>query len=380
MSSFKRFRSPVWLAAGFLGTPGIAAATNYGLNLPVGVTEISARVYGLHMLILWICVAIAVVVFSAMFYSIWKHRKSQGAKAAHFHENVGVEVVWTLIPFLILIGMAIPATRVLIAMEDTSNTDLTIKVTGYQWKWHYDYVGEEVGFFSNMSTARAEILGLVDKGEHYLRDVDNPLVLPVGKRVRLLLTADDVIHAWWVPELALKKDAIPGFINELWTRIDEPGVYRGQCAELCGRDHAYMPIVVVALEEAAWETWMNEQRGQRAGTQALVDTLDAEGGDVLALRMEDGKRVHDAHCAACHQVSGEGIPGVFPAIRGSSIALGSLDAHLDIVLRGKPGTSMPAFGTQLNDDDLASVLTYQRNAWGNASGEVVLTEQVSAAR
>jgi cytochrome c oxidase subunit 2 len=361
----------MWL----LALPGVAAANNYGLNMPVGVTEISARVYGLHMLIFWICVIIGVVVFAVMFYSIFKHRKSLGAKPASFHENTAVEVAWTLIPFLILIGMAIPATRTLIAMEDTSGSDMTVKVTGYQWKWHYEYIDEDVSFFSNLATPREQILGLEEKGEHYLLEVDNPMVVPVGKRVRILLTASDVIHAWWVPDLAVKKDAIPGFINEMWTKIDEPGIYRGQCAELCGRDHAYMPIVVVALEEAAWQTWLNEQRAGQEAEQALAS---AElGFDDLMAR---GQRVHESQCAACHQVGGEGIPNVFPAIRGGEVATGALDAHLDIVIRGKPGTAMAAYGPQLSDVDLAAVITYQRNAWGNDTGDVVQPTQVGSAR
>jgi len=363
------------LAMWLLALPGVAAANGYGLNMPVGVTDISARVYGLHMLIFWICVIIGVVVFAVMFYSIFKHRKSQGAKPASFHENTAVEVVWTLIPFLILIGMAIPATRTLIAMEDTSGSDITVKVTGYQWKWHYEYIDQDVGFFSNLATPREQILGLEEKGEHYLLEVDNPMVVPVGKRVRILLTANDVIHAWWVPDLAVKKDAIPGFINEMWTQINEPGIYRGQCAELCGRDHAYMPIVVVALEEAAWETWLNEQRAGQEAEQALAS---AElGFDDLMAR---GQRIHESQCAACHQVNGEGIPNVFPAIRGSEVATGSIDAHLDVVIKGVPGTAMAAFGPQLSDVDLAAVITYQRNAWGNDTGDVVQPTQVGSAR
>jgi cytochrome c oxidase subunit II len=374
-SGMKRGLVGAGLGALLLMLSGSGLAGNYGLNLPVGVTEISGRVYGLHMLILWICVIIGLVVFSAMFYSILRHRKSLGAKPATFHENTTIEVLWTIIPFLILVGMAIPATRVLIAMEDTSDSDLTIKATGYQWKWHYEYIDQDVGFFSNLATPRSEILGMEEKGEHYLLDVDNPVVVPVGKKVRILLTSSDVIHAWWVPDLAVKKDAIPGFINEVWTRIDEPGVYRGQCAELCGRDHGFMPIVVVAKEEAAWQAWLNEQRAHGAAEAALASA---------ELSMDElmgrGQRVYEAQCAACHQVSGEGVPNVFPAIRGSEIATGDIGAHMEIVMHGKSGTAMPAFGPQLNDVDLAAVLTYQRNAWGNDTGDVIQPPQVGAAR
>jgi cytochrome c oxidase subunit II len=358
-----------------LGLPGIAVANSYGLNLPVGVTEISARVYGLHMLVFWVCVAIGTVVFAAMFYSIFRHRRSVGAKAASFHENTSVEVLWTLVPLAILVSMAIPATRLLIAMDDTSASDMTIKVTGYQWKWHYEYLDEDVSFFSNLATPQAQMLGLEEKGEHYLLEVDNPMVVPVGKRIRILLTANDVIHAWWVPDLAVKRDAIPGFVNEVWTRIEEPGVFRGQCAELCGRGHAFMPIVVVAKDEAGWQAWLEEQRANGAAEETLA-RVDWSLDDL----MDRGKEVHDSHCAACHQASGEGIPGAFPAIKGSAVALGPLEDHLDIVLHGRPGTAMAAFGPQLSDVDLASVITYQRNAWGNDTGEAVTPAEVSSAR
>ncbi|AGA34665.1 Cytochrome c oxidase polypeptide II [Thioalkalivibrio nitratireducens DSM 14787] len=331
--------------------------------------------YGLHMLVFWICVAIGIVVFSAMFYSILRHRKSLGVKAARFHENTAVEVLWTLVPLSILVGMAIPATRVLIAMEDTSASDMTVKVTGYQWKWHYEYLDEEVSFFSNLATPQEQILGLEEKGEHYLLEVDNPMVVPVGKRIRILLTASDVIHAWWVPDLAIKRDAIPGFINEVWTRIDEPGVFRGQCAELCGRGHAFMPIVVVAKDEAGWQAWLEEQRASKAADETLA-MADWSMDDLMAR----GREVHETHCAACHQAGGEGIPGVFPAIQGSAIATGALEEHLEIVIRGQPGTAMAAFGPQLSDADLASVITYQRNAWGNDTGDVVTPARIGSAR
>jgi cytochrome c oxidase subunit II len=358
-----------------LGLPGIVVANSYGVNLPIGVTEISARVYGLHMLVFWVCVAIGTVVFAAMFYSIFRHRRSVGAKAASFHENTSVEVLWTLVPLAILVSMAIPATRLLIAMDDTSASDMTIKVTGYQWKWHYEYLDEDVSFFSNLATPQAQMLGLEEKGEHYLLEVDNPMVVPVGKRIRILLTANDVIHAWWVPDLAVKRDAIPGFVNEVWTRIEEPGVFRGQCAELCGRGHAFMPIVVVAKDEAGWQAWLEEQRANGAAEETLA-RVDWSLDDL----MDRGKEVHDSHCAACHQASGEGIPGAFPAIKGSAVALGPLEDHLDIVLRGRPGTAMAAFGPQLSDVDLASVITYQRNAWGNDTGEAVTPAEVGSAR
>ncbi|MBD3618538.1 MAG: cytochrome c oxidase subunit II [Chromatiales bacterium] len=351
------------------------AFADWEVNMPRGVTEISNTVYDLHMLIFWICVVIGIVVFGAMFYSIVKHRKSRGVQAAQFHESTTVEILWTLVPFLILVGMAIPATKTLIAMEDTSNADMTIKVTGYQWKWHYDYMDEGIGFFSNLATPRAAIENRADKGEHYLLDVDNPIVVPINKKIRFLVTANDVIHAFWVPDLAMKKDAIPGFVNELWTRIDEPGVYRGQCAELCGKDHGFMPIVVVAMEENEYLDWVAEQKAAR---EAELMASDKEWGksDLMAR----GEKIYNTNCAACHQANGEGMGSVFPAIKGSAVATGEIKGHVDLVMNGVPGTAMAAFGPQLSDVDLAAVITYQRNAFGNDTGDVIQPTDIKAAR
>lgn len=351
------------------------AAAEYGLNLRQGVTPIAQEAYSLHMLILWVCVAIGAVVFGAMFYSIIKHRKSKGAVAAQFHESTTVEIVWTIIPFLILIGMAIPATKALIAMEDTSNSDLSIKVTGYQWKWQYDYLGEDVSFFSTLSTPKEEIFNQADKNTDYLLQVDNPVVVPVGKKVRMLITANDVIHAWWVPDLGMKKDAIPGFVNEMWFKIDRPGTYRGQCAELCGKDHGFMPIVVVAKEQADYEKWLSEQK--LASSAAAADSNREFTKDELMAR---GEKIYTANCAACHQANGEGVPGAFPALKGGVLTTGPVAGHLDRVLHGKPGTAMAAFGTQLSDADIAAVVTYERNSWGNDKGDVVQPADVKAAR
>jgi len=253
------------IAAGGAGVAGSGAAgealAGWGaLNLTQGVTPISREVYDLHMLILWICVVIGVVVFGVMIYSIIRFRKAKGAEAAQFHESTSVEIMWTIIPFLILVGMAIPATGTLITMENTRKPELTVKVTGYQWKWEYEYLGEKVSFFSNLGTPVDAIQNREAKGPNYLRKVDNRLVLPTGQKIRFLVTAADVIHAWWVPELGMKKDAIPGFVNEMWARIDEPGVYRGQCAELCGRGHAYMPIVIEAKRPEAFRQWLAQRR------------------------------------------------------------------------------------------------------------------------
>lgn len=359
---------------GLMSTAGLADAA-YDLNLPRGVTPISREVFDLHMLVLWVCVAIGIVVFSAMFYSIIRHRKSKGAVAAKFHESTVVEVLWTIVPFLILIGMAIPATKTLIAMEDTRNADVSIKVTGYQWKWRYDYLDDGVGFFSTLSTPKDEIFNRAEKNPHYLLEVDHPMVVPVNKKVRLLITANDVIHSWWVPVFGMKKDAIPGFVNEMWINVDTPGTYRGQCAELCGKDHGFMPIVVVAKEQPDYDQWLADQ--QQASAAAAADSDREFSKDELMAR---GEKVFTANCAACHQANGEGVPGAFPALKGGVIATGPVPGHLDIVLHGKSGTAMAAFGSQLNDADLAAVITYERNAWGNDTGDVVQPADVKAAR
>jgi len=367
-----------WLSAllgGGLLTAADSALAEYGLNITPGATEVSREVYDLHMLIFWICVWIGVVVFGVMFYSMLRHRKSQGAVAAHFHESTAVEIVWTVVPFVILIAMAIPATQTLLKMEDVSNSDVTIKITGFQWKWRYDYMDQNIGFFSALSTPRDQIENKAEKGEHYLLEVDRPLVVPVGKKVRFLITANDVIHAWWVPAIAIKKDAIPGFINEVWTRIDKPGIYRGQCAELCGKDHGFMPIVVEAKSEADYESWLTEQKAI-----ALASAEDPNKVWTKDELMAKGETVYGTNCVACHQATGEGIPGTFPALKGSKIATGPVDAHLNIVLHGKPATAMAAFGPQLTDSELAAVITYERNAWDNNTGDIVQPSQVKAAR
>ena len=353
-----------------------AAHAAWELNMPRGVTLISREAYDQHMLMLWWCVGIGVVVFGAMFYSMIRHRRAAGHAAAHFHHNTLAEVVWTIIPVLILVLMAIPATRALIVMEDTSEADMTLKVTGHQWKWRYEYLEDEVDFFSSLAPeSREAIYDDPFSRDHYLLEVDNEVVLPVGQKVRILLTADDVIHAWWVPALGMKKDAIPGFINELWTRIDEPGVYRGQCAELCGKDHGYMPIVVRAVPGEEYAAWVGKQHAERdkAAQAALLDWSMEE-------LMARGEEVYLTACAACHQQDGQGTPPTFPAITGSPIATGPLDAHLDRVMNGKPGTTMAAFAEQLDDSDLAAVITFQRNALGNAVGDVVQPAAIRAAR
>jgi cytochrome c oxidase subunit 2 len=342
-------------------------------NLPLGVTEISREVFSLHMVIFWICLVIAVVVFAVMFWSLIRYRKSRGARSAHFHESTLVEVLWTAIPVVILIAMAIPATATLKKIYDPSSADIDILITGYQWRWRYEYMQEDIQYFSNMSTPIEQIQNQNEKTPTYLLEVDEPLVLPVGKKVRFLLTSADVIHAWWVPELAVKKDAVPGFINEAWTRIDQPGTYRGQCAELCGKNHGFMPIEVKAVSLQDYQAWLAERKQQQQ--QALAST-DKEW--TMAALMSQGETVYNTYCSSCHQVNGAGIPPVFPALAGSPMATqeaGRTD-HINTVLYGKAGTAMSAFGAVLSPSDLAAVITYERNAWGNDSGDRVQPAEI----
>ncbi len=357
----------LWLMSG-------SVFAEYGLNFQKPVTSIGHRVLELHNLILLICVVIFIVVFGVMFYSIYAHRKSKGYKAAKFHDNAKLEVVWTVIPFAILLIMAIPSTATLIEMDDVSKSDITVKITGYQWKWKYDYPDQDVSFFSSLATPREQIENKAAKGKDYLLEVDNPIVLPVGKKVRFVVTANDVIHAWWVPALGVKKDAIPGFVNEMWARVDEPGIYRGQCAELCGKDHGYMPIVVQAVSQEEFDKWASLQKDKASAAAASAGKTWSK--DEL---MEKGKKVYASTCAACHGANGEGV-GPFPKMAGSKIATGPVAAHLNIVMKGKPGTAMQAFAGQLNDADIAAVVTFERNSFGNKTGDVVQPSQVKAAR
>ena len=345
----------------------------YAYNLPAPASKVASDVYHLHNLILLVCLGIFIVVFGAMFYSMFAHRKSKGHKAANFHENTTVEVVWTVVPFVILMGMAYPAAKVVIDMKDTSSPDMTIKVTGYQWKWGYDYLQDGISFYSMLTTPRDQIDNLAPKGENYLLEVDNPVVVPIGKRVRLLITANDVIHSWWVPALGAKQDAIPGFIRDIWFKADRLGTFRGQCVELCGKDHAFMPIVVKVVSEEDYKTWVSSKKS--TAQMAVADNSKTFTLDELKAR---GEQVYTANCVACHQANGMGIAGTFPAITGSKIATGPIDEHIKIVLHGRPGTLMAAFGKQLSDADIAAVVTYQRNAWDNKVGDTAQPAQVAA--
>ena len=354
-----------------------AAIADWELNMTQGVTEVSQSIYELHMLIFWICVWIGAAVFGVMFYSIFKHRKSKGAVSSQFHESLGLEILWTAIPAIILIAMAVPATTTLIEMYDTTNSDVDIKITGHQWKWQYDYLGEDVGFFSSLSTSKDEIYDRKEKGENYLLEVDKHLVVPTGQKLRFLITSNDVIHAWWMPAIAVKKDAIPGYINESWAKIPEgeEGIYRGQCAELCGIQHGFMPIVLEAVTSEEYQIWLD---GQRAGVEA--EAAAALGDFTFDELMTEGAEVYARSCAGCHGSEGQGIANVFPALAGSSMALNDMAGHIDIVINGKPGTSMQSFTAQLNDVEIAAVITYERNAWGNDTGETVTPQMIIDAK
>jgi cytochrome c oxidase subunit 2 len=348
-------------------------------NFQAPVTPVAREIYDLHLLMLAICFVIFIGVFSVMFYSIYAHRKSVGHKAAQFHENTTVEIIWTVIPFLILVGMAWPATRVVLAIKDTSNPDLTIKATGYQWKWGYDYIkgeGEGISLVSSLSTPREQIDGKAAKGDNYLLEVDQNLVVPVGKKIRVLTTAGDVIHAFWVPAFGVKQDAIPGFIRDTWFRAEQEGIYRGQCAELCGKDHGFMPIVVEVVSAEKYSAWVAEQQKKMA---AAAD--DPNKTWDLAALLARGEKVYAANCVACHQANGMGLPPAFPPLAGSKLVGGAKAENIAIVLNGKQGTAMQAFGKQLSDTDIAAVITYTRNAWTNKAAEnLVQPAEVRAAR
>jgi cytochrome c oxidase subunit II len=364
-------------AAATLGpVAGAAWANQYNLQPPQSI--IANHIYDLHTLIMWIIVAIFVLVFGFMMYAIVKHRKSVGHQAEQFHENTTVEIIWTIIPFIILIGMAYPATKTIIAMKDTSNPDITIKATGYQWKWGYDYLQEGVSFYSNLATPRDQIDGNNVDGRknnpNYLLEVDNPVVVPVGKKVRIITTANDVIHSWWIPAFGVKQDAIPGFVRDTWFKADHVGTYRGQCAELCGKDHGFMPIVVQVVEQDKYAAWVAEQK--KKTTVAAVDPNKQWTLDELKAQ---GEKVYAQNCVACHQATGMGVPNTFPALSGSKVATGAKADHINVVMNGRPGTAMAPF-KHLSDVEIASVITYERNSWANKTGDMVSPAEIKAAR
>jgi cytochrome c oxidase subunit 2 len=349
-------------------------------NLQPPQTTIAEQIYDLHTLIMWIIVGIFVLVFGMMTIAIIKHRKSVGHEAQQFHENTTVEIIWTIVPFIILIGMAYPATKTVIAMKDTSNPDITIKATGYQWKWGYDYLQEGISFYSNLSTPRDQIDGhnndARNSNPNYLLEVDNAVVVPVGKKVRIITTANDVIHAWWVPALGIKQDSIPGFVRDTWFKVDRVGTYRGQCAELCGKDHGFMPIVVEVVEQDKYQQWVASAKQKMAATTAAADPNKPWSMEELRAH---GEKVFAANCVACHQTTGMGVPGTFPALVGSKVVTGPKEEQINIVLHGRPGTAMAPF-KQLSDVDIAGVVTYTRNNWTNKTGDMAAPADVKAMR
>ena len=362
-----------------LFTP-LTALADWGLNMTQGVTPISKEIYDMHMLTLWVVTIIGILVFGVMFWSIFHHRKSKGAKASKFSHSTTVEIIWTIVPTAIIIALAIPATKLLIKMDDTSEAKITIKATGIQWKWKYDYLDEDITLYSSLD-AKSQEVAQRDSGqdpmeyENYLLDVDEPLVVPVNTKLRILTTAEDVIHAWWVPELGWKRDAIPGFINDNWAIIEEPGTYRGNCTEICGKGHGYMPIVVKAVSMEDYEAWIDDRKALKlAALESQNKTLTMDES------MAEGEKVYKKQCLMCHQANGEGVPGAFPALAGSEIALKKENTleHLYRIIYGK--NLMPKFGDQLSDVEIATVTTYERNAWGNNTGDLIQPKEVAEAR
>ena len=331
------------------------------LNMREGVTQVSRDVFELHMLIFYICVAIGAVVFSVMFYSLFRYTKKRNPNPATFHESTKLEVAWTVVPFLILIAMAVPASKTLTEIYDDEEGEINIQVVGYQWKWEYKYLEDDINFFSNLSTDQDEIYNLVPKGENYLLEVDEPLIIPVDTRVRFLITANDVIHSWWVPDFAIKQDAIPGFINTAWTRAEETGIYRGNCTELCGKNHGFMPVVVKVVEKDEYNDWVLAKKEEAI---KLAELTEKEWS--LAELSERGEGVYQKNCVACHQMNGEGLPPIFPALAGSDIVMFDKNRNVEILMEGVQGAAMQSFANQLSEVDMAAVITYTRQAWGNA--------------
>ena len=331
------------------------------LNMREGVTQVSRDVFELHMLIFYICVAIGAVVFSVMFYSLFRYTKKRNPNPSTFHESTKLEVAWTVVPFLILIAMAVPASKTLTEIYNDEEGEINIQVVGYQWKWEYKYLEDDINFFSNLSTDQDEIYNLVPKGENYLLEVDEPLIIPVDTRVRFLITANDVIHSWWVPDFAIKQDAIPGFINTAWTRAEETGIYRGNCTELCGKNHGFMPVVVKVVEKDEYNDWVLAKKEEAI---KLAELTEKEWS--LAELSERGEGVYQKNCVACHQMNGEGLPPIFPALAGSDIVMFDKNRNVEILMEGVQGAAMQSFANQLSEVDMAAVITYTRQAWGNA--------------
>jgi cytochrome c oxidase subunit 2 len=365
--------APAWAVTDSPGGPAVRQ-----LNLQAPVTKIAENIYSLHQMMLFICLAIFVIVFGVMFYSIYKHRKSKGHQPADFHESTTVEIAWTVVPFLIVIGMALPATKTVVEMKDTSNSDLTIKVTGMQWKWGYDYLkgeGEGISFMSALATPREQVNdSSKPKNQNYLLEVDNPVVVPVNKKVRIITTANDVIHSWGVPAFGVKQDAIPGFVRDTWFRAEKTGTYRGQCVELCGKEHAFMPVVVNVVSDDEYKKWVDGKKKEmaaKADDPSRVWTLDE--------LKQRGEKVYAANCVVCHQSNGKGLPGAYPALDGAKSVLGPKQAQIQIILNGR--NAMPPWKGVLNDTEIAAVTTYTRNSWSNKAAEnIVQPAEVAALR
>ncbi len=379
MSLLKKVMSGLLLFVSlFMGSLWAAEPEYSTLNLRPGVTENSQRVFDLHMEVVWIMFAVAGLVFAAILFAVIRFRKSKHPTPAKFSHSTTLEIIWTVIPIIILVYLTKPAIGLLLEMEDTSKADMTVQVTGIQWKWKYKYLDSDIEFISALSTPAEQYENYEkasEKGKNYLLEVDNEVVLPVGKKIRFLLTSEDVIHSWWMPDFAVKMDAIPGFMNETWARIEKPGVYRGVCAELCGRLHGFMPIVVRAVSQAEYDQWVEKKLAEKAEAERLAAEAAAKNWSMDDL-MAKGKEVYDAKCAMCHQANGEGL-GAFPALKGSAVATESdrIDEHTNIVILGK--NAMPKFGEELSDADIAAVVTYERNAWGNDTGEKVQPARVA---
>ena len=389
---------------GLLWINPVFAASKY--NMPEGVTPMSHAIYDLHMLIFYICVVIAVLVFVAMGYCCFKHRKSKGAVAAKFHDNFALEIIWTIIPTLILVAMAVPASNVLIKIHDMKKSEIDIKITGMQWRWKYEYLSQGISFTSSLSTPQRQMDGFDPKGPNYLREVDNPLVLPIHKKVRFLVTSSDVQHSWWVPEFGVKRDAIPGLLTSSWARIDKVGIYRGKCTELCGMHHGYMPIVVYAVTEEDYQKWLKSMKAKKPLSQDILAEManyhkvaqakndkttevikplavESSSEDIQSLK-EHGETLYNKNCSVCHLRTGVGVPNVFKALKGSSIVTGEPVKLINTVLYGVEGSAMQAFADKLSDYDIAAILTYIKNAWNNAdkskfgkhAGEVITEKMV----
>ena len=372
LNLFKYLNKKILFVILFITAPLINADW-FALNMTRGITDISNEVFELHMLIFWICVVIGVLVFGGMFYSMYAHTRKKNPVPATFDDNHKLEIAWTIIPFLILIAMAIPASKTLIKMYDDTAGDINIQVTGYQWKWQYRYLEDDVSFFSNLATDWDEINNLVPKGENYLQEVDEMVVIPTGKKVRFLITANDVIHSWWMPAFAIKQDAIPGFVNTAWTKVDVPGIYRGKCTELCGKNHGFMPIVVKVVEQDEYEEWV-EIKKEEAQKLAELTTKEWTTEELVSR----GQSVYEVNCVACHQTNGQGIAGIFPALVGSDIVLNNKERNIEILMEGVQGAAMNSF-SYLSEVEIASVITYTRQSWGNdekGDGEVVVPKDI----